>query len=50
MVLMTLFVSDVVLPDLAWAAAGLLAAVLFWYGLVQYSRVFHVPRRPRNVG
>jgi hypothetical protein len=45
MVLMTLFVSDVTLPDLAWAAVALVAAILFWYGLVQYSRVFHVPRR-----
>lgn len=46
MVLMTLFVSAVDMPDLAWAAGGVIAGIFFWYGLVTYSTVFHVPRSP----
>ncbi len=44
MVLLTVFVADVSLPDVLWAAGGLAAAALFWYGLIGYSRVFRVPR------
>ncbi len=44
MVLLTLFVSNLALPDLVWIGIALVPGVLFWYGLVQYSRVFHVPR------
>lgn len=44
MVLLSVFMADLVLPDPVWAAAGLAAAGLFWYGLITYSRVFRVPK------
>ncbi len=44
MALLTVFMADLVLPDPVWAAGGLAAAGLFWYGLITYSRVFRIPR------
>lgn len=44
MVLVTLFLSNLDLPVVAWAAVAALAAGVFWYGTLQYSRVFHVPK------
>ena len=46
MVLVTLFLANLDLPGFGWASLGALAAGVFWYGTVQYSRVFHVPRGP----
>ncbi len=47
MVLVTLFISDLALPDVAWGALAASAAAIFWYGLYGYSRVFRVPRSAR---
>ena len=45
MALLTLFVSNLDLPEAAWGVAAAAAAIVFWYGTLEYSRVFHVPRR-----
>lgn len=46
MVLVTLFVSNVDLPDAVWGVLAGVAAAIFWYGMYSYSRVFRVPRHP----
>ncbi len=44
MVLVILFVSDLNLPDAVWGILAGIAALIFWYGLVGYAKVFRVPR------
>ena len=44
MVLMTLFLANLSLPDYAWMAGAVVSSGLFWYGLFGYSNVFRVPR------
>ena len=43
MILITVFVANVPLPDVAWGGGAAAAAILFWCGMFGYSRVFHVP-------
>jgi hypothetical protein len=43
MILITVFIANVPLPDPAWEVGAAAAAILFWTGLFGYSRVFHVP-------
>lgn len=45
MVLVTLFLAGVDLPALAWGGAGVVAGILFWYGMYEYSTVFRVPKK-----
>ncbi len=45
MVLTTLFVSNVDLPDAVWAAGVVLAAGFLAYGMYRYSGVMSVPRQ-----
>lgn len=44
MVLTTLFVADVVMPDVMWLAGVVAAAALLGLGMFQYSQVLSVPR------
>ena len=46
MVMTTLFIANVTLPDPFWIAGGLLAAFLLAYGMYRYSQVMRVPRGP----
>ncbi len=44
MVVTTLFISDVTLPDPVWITCGLFAAGFLALGMYQYSNVMSIPR------
>ncbi len=50
MVLTTLFVSDVILPDAVWAVGVVFAAGLLALGMYQYSSVMSIPREHVQAG